>query len=119
MPNDEICISLMSGPQDGFQHHFPLQRGKELVLSIGRNEDCDVPLSYDSQVSRSHAQLICLLNDDTLIETGQQHRLKIDLVDVGSRNGTLVRDRRLFGERAELEPGELVRLGRTWLRVDP
>jgi pSer/pThr/pTyr-binding forkhead associated (FHA) protein len=120
MPNDEIRISLMSGPQDGLQHRFPLARsGKEVVLSIGRNEDCDIPLAYDSQVSRSHAQLICVVNDDTMIEASQHQRLTIDLVDVGSRNGTLVRDRRLFGERVEIEPGELFRVGRTWMRVDP
>jgi pSer/pThr/pTyr-binding forkhead associated (FHA) protein len=120
MPNDEIRISLMSGPQDGFQHRFPMPRGgKEVVLSIGRNEDSDIPLAYDSQVSRAHAQLICAVNDDTMLEAGQHQRLTIDLVDVGSRNGTLIRDRRLFGERVEIEPGELFRVGRTWLRIDP
>ena len=44
MPNEELCISLMSGPQDGLQHRFPLPRGgKEVVLSIGRNEDPTFP----------------------------------------------------------------------------
>jgi len=41
------------------------------------------------------------------------------MADVGSRNGTLFQDRRLRNESTDLKPGELFRVGRTWLRIDP
>ncbi len=62
---------------------------------------------------------MCAFNDDTLVDAILPQRLKLTLVDVGSRNGTLFRDRRLFREQAEIDPGELFRVGRVWLRIDP
>ena len=45
-------------------------------------------------------------------------RVRVRLADVGSRNGTYVDDRRLRDELIDLQPGQLFRVGRTWLRVD-
>jgi pSer/pThr/pTyr-binding forkhead associated (FHA) protein len=39
------------------------------------------------------------------------------LEDVGSRNGTFIGSRRVH-ERDVIQPGELFRIGRTWLRLD-
>ncbi len=120
MSKDTLSITVMSGPQDGYQYQFPLPQGSgELTLNVGRDETCDIPLTYDNQVSRSHAQVVCAFNDDTLVDAMPAQRLKLTLVDVGSRNGTLFRDRRLFREQSEIDPGELFRVGRVWLRIDP
>ena len=120
MGADSIFVRLMSGPHDGLQLSFPLPHsGGETVVTIGRSEECDVALPYDSQVSRTHAQLVCTPSDDTMEEDIQKQRVKIRLLDLGSRNGTYLGEQRLKGEGAELNPGELFRVGRTWLRVDP
>jgi len=113
----------MSGPQDGLQILLKLpESGGETQWTIGRSEDCDIILSYDPQVSRRHARLICLSNNETVADGMAAHHtgsLRFRLADVGSRNGTLFQDRRLRNESADLKPGELFRVGRTWLRIDP
>ncbi len=115
-----VSVTIMSGPKDGQQMRFPLPPvGVERTISIGRSEDCDITLPFDNQVSRTHARLVCLCSDDTLAESEEVSLLRLRLADVGSRNGTYVGERRLQGEEIELEPGQLFRVGRTWLRVDP
>ncbi len=103
----DILIVLMSGPQDGSTLSFEtfLDSGKPMEISIGRREDCDVCLSYDSQVSREHA---------VLIYDGQTFWLE----DLHSTNGTYIGERRIEG-RTVIVPGQLFRIGRTWLRIEP
>lgn len=104
-----VSISLMSGPRDGDHYHFSLSQSEKghLRISMGRRDNCDIPLGYDSQVSRLHAQI--------LLEDGA-----FWLEDMESRNGTFINDRQLeLGEKVMIEPGTLFRLGRTWLRLDP
>ncbi len=114
-----IYVRLMSGPHDGQQLEFSLPGdGGEIVLTIGRGEDCDISLPYDSQVSRTHARLVYVRNDETMDEGRDQRLLIFQLVDVGSRNGTYLGEKRLKDQGAELVPGELFRVGRTWLRVE-
>ena len=120
MTNGVITLTMMSGPQDGLQTSYPLpQSGQEVALTIGRSEDNDLALPYDSQVSRAHARLVCRYNNETTVGSDEPQRLHLLLVDVGSRNGTYVHDRRLIGERVEIKPGDLFRVGRIWMRVDP
>jgi len=104
---DEIVIALMSGPKDGemLTFHTLLDSREPTAITIGRREGCDVCLSYDSQVSREHA----ILSFD-----GEQFWLE----DQHSTNGTYIEDDKLTG-RAEIEPGQLFRIGRTWLRIEP
>jgi pSer/pThr/pTyr-binding forkhead associated (FHA) protein len=104
---DEIVIALMSGPKDGTVLAFEtlLDSDKPTEISIGRREGCDVCLNYDSQVSREHA----LVTFD-----GEQFWLE----DTGSTNGTFIDEEKITG-RVAIEPGQLFRVGRTWLRVDP
>ncbi|HVO68413.1 MAG TPA: FHA domain-containing protein [Aggregatilineaceae bacterium] len=104
---DEIVIALMSGPKDGTVLAFEtlLDSEKPTEISIGRREGCDVCLNYDSQVSREHA----LVTFD-----GEQFWLE----DTGSTNGTFIDEEKITG-RVAIEPGQLFRVGRTWLRVDP
>jgi pSer/pThr/pTyr-binding forkhead associated (FHA) protein len=72
-------------------------------LTIGRAAGCEVPLEWDAGVSRAHAQLELLVEDDWA------------LVDDGlSRNGTFVNGERVQGRR-RLTDGDLVRCGDTLL----
>lgn len=104
---DEIMIALMSGPQDGAVLTFEtlLDSSEPIEITIGRREGCDVCLSYDSQVSREHA---------VLIFDGERFWLE----DTKSTNGTFIGEEKIT-ERTELFPGQLFRVGRTWLRIEP
>lgn len=122
MARESIAVRIMSGPQDGLQIVLNLGKQKEGVWHIGRSEDSDIALTYDPQVSRTHARLVCSCNDDTMadgLDALYAPMMRLHLEDVGSRNGTYVGEKRLRGEGADLNPGELFRVGRTWLRVDP
>lgn len=102
----EIVLSLMSGPRDGdmlnFETHLDTKR--PMTITIGRREGCDVCLSYDSQVSREHAMIIC-------------EQDKFWLEDLNSTNGTFLDDQKIAGRMA-LEPTQLFRVGRTWMRIE-
>jgi len=104
---DQIEVALMSGPQDGAVLTFErlLDSDEPTVISIGRREGSDVCLNYDSQVSREHAALICA-------------RETFWLEDKQSTNGTYVGDEKITG-RVQIAPGQLFRIGRTWLRIEP
>jgi pSer/pThr/pTyr-binding forkhead associated (FHA) protein len=106
----QLSLTFMSGPRDGQLLTFPLPADLPktlLVLTIGRRDGLDVSLPYDSQVSRLHAHLVY---------DGEQFWLE----DTGSRNGTFIGETRIpDGDRMQLEPGALFRIGRTWLRLDP
>lgn len=126
MPDREsITITLMSGPKDGLQLSFPApEGGTEIILTIGRNENCDIALTYDSQVSRSHARVFCISNNDTVVDALEEaFGLTFELEDVDSRNGTFLGEgnpqRLTANERVTLDRNQLFRVGRTWMRVDP
>lgn len=96
-------LMIMSGPDDGtiIALWNPKQGGEAYL--IGRREDCDVILPYDSQISRQHARLF--LKDDQWC-----------LQDLGSRNGTYLGKQKIEGV-ASIVPGQMFRIGRTWLRL--
>jgi pSer/pThr/pTyr-binding forkhead associated (FHA) protein len=71
-------------------------------LSLGRTENNDVPLPWDTEVSRLHAELECIAGEWTIVDDGL------------SRNGTYVNGTRISG-RARLRDGDTVRVGRTAL----
>jgi pSer/pThr/pTyr-binding forkhead associated (FHA) protein len=71
-------------------------------LSVGRGESNDVPLPWDTEVSRLHAELECIAGEWTIVDDGL------------SRNGTYVNGTRVSG-RARLRDGDTVRVGRTTL----
>jgi DNA-binding CsgD family transcriptional regulator len=71
-------------------------------LSVGRGETNDVPLPWDTEVSRLHAELECIAGEWTIVDDGL------------SRNGTFVNGTRISG-RARLRDGDVVRVGRTTL----
>ena len=70
--------------------------------TLGRREEADIPLGWDREVSRLHAQLERLAGEWTISDEGL------------SQNGTYVNELRLAGRR-RLADGDLLRLGRTTL----
>jgi len=103
----DLSITFMSGPQDGKVLHWQITSNDEVALNIGRQEGCDLLIGYDSQVSRTHARIIYRPHSDLFF-----------LEDAGSRNGTFLGPNNIEG-RVPLQPGDLFRVGRTWLRIDP
>jgi pSer/pThr/pTyr-binding forkhead associated (FHA) protein len=71
-------------------------------VTIGRRASSDVPLAWDPEVSRLHAELERIGSDWVLCDEGLSH------------NGTFVNNERLQGRR-RLRGGDVVALGRTTL----
>jgi pSer/pThr/pTyr-binding forkhead associated (FHA) protein len=108
-------IMFMSGRQDGTILEVSQSRNGTVQhgtwsISVGRREDNDLILKYDTFVSRKHAMLH--------FENGHWN-----LEDCNSTNGTFVENPHgLFSDqpvtsRLLLTPGQLFRVGRTWLRI--
>jgi DNA-binding SARP family transcriptional activator len=88
---------------DGGDHRLALTAEAGQV-TIGRRKDSAVPLTWDAEVSRAHAQLEPLGPDWTIRDDGL------------SRNGTWVNGERLRGRR-RLFDGDTILVGRTLLAV--
>ena len=71
-------------------------------ITVGRADENDIALAWDAEVSRAHARLERVAGRWTVVDDGL------------SRNGTFVGGERIRGRRA-LDPGALVRVGRTTL----
>jgi adenylate cyclase len=111
-PDLELTLAIMSGPDDGRKVRFRYQEGDgstdpsgNWVLTLGRRDDCDLCLPFDTQISRLHARLKCDSDGRWMLEDG------------GSRNGTFVEKRRVEGD-LYLDEGVMFRIGRTWLRME-
>lgn len=74
---------------------------------IGRGPDVDIDLAFDTEVSRSHAEIHPVGSEWTLVDEGL------------SRNGTFVNNERVVSRR-RLRDGDVIRVGRGELRFrDP
>jgi pSer/pThr/pTyr-binding forkhead associated (FHA) protein len=71
-------------------------------LTVGRQPESDVALTWDEEVSRAHADIECIGNVWTLVDDGR------------SRNGSFVNGERVHGRRA-LHHNDSVAIGRTAL----
>lgn len=71
-------------------------------LTIGRREENNIALAWDTGVSRLHAQLARVGRDWTIVDDGL------------SQNGTFVNEARIVGRR-RLRSGDLIRVGSTVL----
>ena len=106
---DAVKIMFMSGPDDGAEIWLKSSQrrdeadGDGWTFILGRRQDCDLPIPFDTQVSREHAYLV--LQGDQIM-----------LNDAGSRNGTFIGGQRLT-EPTALHLGVLFRIGYTWLRL--
>jgi pSer/pThr/pTyr-binding forkhead associated (FHA) protein len=69
-------------------------------MTVGRRHEADVPLAWDPEVSRLHAELEFKAGEWTLCDDGF------------SQNGTFVNGLRIHGRR-RLTDGDLVRIGQT------
>ena len=87
---------------DDRQRIVELGAADNASLSIGRQPSCDVPLTWDTEVSRLHAVLARVGGEWTLVDEGL------------SRNGSYVNGRRLRGRR-RLQDGDAITIGRTLL----
>src|SRR5213595_1561602 len=87
-------LTIGSGPQLG-----RVVAVQETAITIGREEDCNVVLREDLEVSRRHARLEPLPDG------------RVAIRDLGSRNGTYVNGRRV--DAALLKGGEEIKLGQT------
>lgn len=108
----QLTITIMSGPDDGRRVRFQRVDGDgsmgangAWVLTLGRRDDCDLCLPFDTQISRLHARLQYRPGEGWFVE------------DSGSRNGTFIGKKQIEGA-ARLEEGVLFRIGRTWLRLE-
>jgi hypothetical protein len=108
-----FVIMVMSGPDDGQKIYLSREYGdgdlgedNSWVVVFGRREECDVSIPFDTQVSRRHAAL----------RVTDEYRFILE--DTGSLNGTFVGKTRIE-EPTVVERGELFRLGRTWMRIQP
>ena len=69
-------------------------------ISVGRHPASDVPLPWDTEVSRVHVDIECISGVWTIVDDGR------------SRNGSLINGERLRGRRA-LHHADMIRVGRT------
>jgi pSer/pThr/pTyr-binding forkhead associated (FHA) protein len=83
----------------GGQAMVQLERSRQR-LTVGRRADCDVPLVWDGEVSRLHAQLEHVGPEWTLVDDGL------------SRNGSFVNGRRVTGHQ-RLKDGDRLCFGVT------
>jgi hypothetical protein len=94
-----LRFTAVAGKESGREYRLNLL-GR---LVVGRDQGCDLPLPEDTEVSGQHCEL-------TLAGRA------IELADLKSRNGTLLNGARVAARR-RLESGDLIRVGRTELRV--
>ena len=87
--------------EPGGQQLFGLRAGLRRV-TIGRGPSNDIPLAWDTEVSRVHAELERLGGEWTLVDDGL------------SRNGTWVNGERIAG-RQRLRDGDVIQVGQTLL----
>ncbi|HWH95700.1 MAG TPA: FHA domain-containing protein [Baekduia sp.] len=86
--------------RDGSGTQHLIELGDRGSCTVGRSPDCDVPLPWDGQVSRVHAELVRIGSDWAVDDGGL------------SRNGTYVNGERI-AERRRLHDGDTLRLGGT------
>jgi pSer/pThr/pTyr-binding forkhead associated (FHA) protein len=90
---------------DGDRRQHIVELGPEReALSIGREDANDVPLAWDTEVSRTHAVLERRGSSWTIVDDGL------------SRNGSFVNGRRLSGRR-RLHDGDSITIGSTLLVI--
>jgi pSer/pThr/pTyr-binding forkhead associated (FHA) protein len=90
---------LLLRDDQGAQKIIPLDQRAGSV-TVGRRLEADVPLAWDPEVSRLHAELEYKAGEWTLCDDGF------------SQNGTYVNGLRIHGRR-RLTDGDLVRIGQT------
>ncbi|XP_060217645.1 protein phosphatase 2C 70 [Lycium barbarum] len=105
-----LMLEVISGPCEGLQHSMQSTDTSRLPLTLGRVTPSDIVVK-DSEVSGKHAMINWNIN-----------KLRWELVDMGSLNGTLVNSHavhnphsgsRQWGDPVELANGDIITLGTT------
>ncbi|GAA0152746.1 protein phosphatase [Lithospermum erythrorhizon] len=105
-----LMLEVIAGPSKGIRSSIHSTNTHKLPLTLGRVLPNDVVLT-DSEVSGKHAHINWNIN-----------KLKWELVDLGSLNGTLLNSKaiqhhqigsRLWGDPVELSSGDIITLGTT------
>ncbi|VVB15163.1 unnamed protein product [Arabis nemorensis] len=105
-----LSLEVIAGPATGLQYAVHSTSTSKLPVSLGRVSPADLVLK-DSEVSGKHAQI-----------TWNSTKLKWELVDRGSLNGTLLNSRsvshphvgsRKWGDPVELASEDIITLGTT------
>ncbi|CAL9230879.1 unnamed protein product [Arabidopsis halleri] len=105
-----LSLEVIAGPAIGLQHVVNSTSSSKLPVKLGRVSPSDLALK-DSEVSGKHAQI-----------TWNSTKLKWELVDMGSLNGTLVNSQsvshpdlgsRKWGNFVELASDDIITLGTT------
>ncbi|GAB4837543.1 hypothetical protein Ancab_002396 [Ancistrocladus abbreviatus] len=102
-----LTLEVITGPSRGLCHSLRSTNAPKLPLTLGRNSPSDLLLK-DLEVSGKHAMINWNLN-----------KLKWELVDMGSLNGTLLNSKainhpnsgsRHWGDPVELASGDIITL---------
>ncbi len=113
-----LDVMIMSGVEDGALLKFAAANGDGTVsddqwtVSVGRRDDNDICLRNDTYVSREHASL-----------HWKENRWWLE--DRDSTNGTFTENADNFFDDIRvkgiipIEVGQIFRIGRTWLRIQP
>ncbi|KAL1203307.1 Protein phosphatase 2C 70 [Cardamine amara subsp. amara] len=105
-----LCLEVTAGPAIGLQHAVHSASTSKLPVNLGRISPADLVLK-DLEISGKHAQI-----------TWNSTKLKWELVDIGSLNGTLLNSRsvshpdsrsRRWGNPVELASEDIITLGTT------
>ena len=111
--SEALDILVMSGPYDGESHRLNAPRDPTRGYVLGRRPECDLAFAYDDWVSGQHARLY-------------QNGPAWFVEDLNSTNRTHVgrtrRDGTFAGRELAVGPmpiadGQLIQLGRLWIRV--
>jgi pSer/pThr/pTyr-binding forkhead associated (FHA) protein len=114
----KLEIMVMSGVEDGSLLKYAVDNGEGMLIedrwtiAVGRRDDNDLCLRNDTYVSRQHAK-IHWKSDRWWLE------------DMDSTNGSFLENPANFFEDTRvkgivpLDVGQLFRIGRTWLRIQP
>ena len=111
--HNTLTLMIMSGVEDGRTLTYAaedgdgISTGEAWTLTIGRQETRNIVLQRDTFISREHAELT--------LRDGQWW-----LEGCGSKNGAFIEngdEEKRVTEPVVIQPGQLFRIGRTWLRI--
>lgn len=86
--------------RDGADEQVELVLDRERALTVGRDDTCDIALTWDATASRLHAELECRAGAWLVLDDGV------------SKNGTFVNGERVHGRR-RLHDGDVLLIGAT------
>ena len=110
-----IALVVMSGPYDGQRYVLRAPHDPARGYVLGRRHDCDWVFNYDDQLSGKHARIF-VDHDGWYIEdlksTNKTHlgKTRADQTFIG-------REMILPEQPQPINDGQLIQLGRLWLRV--